>query len=80
MKKKRYNLPQIIKNDFLLNAKTHLILLLAIILSANSVIIIVYKTRLLIAEEEILSIKKKKNYDEWKNLIIEKNTLSSIIY
>ncbi|CAL4321507.1 cell division protein FtsL [Buchnera aphidicola] len=80
MKKKRYNLPQIIKNDFLLYGKVHLILLLAIILSANAVIIVVYNTRLLITEEEILNIKKKKKYDEWRNLIIEKNTLSSITF
>jgi cell division protein FtsL len=76
MKKKRYDLPKIIKKDFFIYGKVHLILLLAIIFSANSVVIVVYNTRLLIAEEENLNLKKKKD-DEWRNLIIEKNTISS---
>ncbi|QFQ32404.1 cell division protein FtsL [Buchnera aphidicola (Aphis fabae)] len=74
-KKQHYDLPNIIKNDFILFGKIHLILLFAIILSANSIVIIVYKTRMLIAQEEKLRIEKKKN-DEWRNLIIEKNTLA----
>lgn len=60
MKYKRYNLLTIIKNDFLLYGKIHLILLIAIILSANALVITVYKTRLLIAQEEELILKKKK--------------------
>ncbi|CAL4321413.1 Cell division protein FtsL [Buchnera aphidicola (Protaphis terricola)] len=75
-KKYYYDLPKIIKNDFLSFWKIHLILLFAIILSANSIIIIVYKTRLLISEEEKLQIEKKKKDEEWRNLIIEKNTLT----
>ncbi|UPT14591.1 cell division protein FtsL [Buchnera aphidicola] len=75
-KKKHYDLPIIIKNDFLLYGKIHLILLFAIILSANSIVIVVYKTRMLIAEQEQLRIEQKKKNDEWRNLIIEKNTLS----
>lgn len=59
-KKKRYDLPIIIKNDFLLYGKIHLILLFAIILSANSIVIVVYKTRMLIAEQEQLRIEQKK--------------------
>lgn len=74
MKIQRYDLPKIIKNDFLLYGKIHLTLLIAIILSASLVIITVYNTRLLITEEEDV-IQKKKN-DEWRNLIIEKNSLS----
>ncbi|QCI17050.1 cell division protein FtsL [Buchnera aphidicola (Aphis helianthi)] len=73
--KQHYDLPNIIKNDFLLYFKIHLILLFAIILSANSIVIIVYKTRMLINEEEQLHIEKNKKNDEWRNLIIEKNTL-----
>ncbi|QCI18773.1 cell division protein FtsL [Buchnera aphidicola] len=75
-KKQHYDLPNIIKNDFLSYGKIHIVLLLAIILSANSIVIIVYKTRMLIAEEEKLRIEKKKKSDEWRNLIIEKNTLT----
>ncbi|ADP67199.1 cell division protein FtsL [Buchnera aphidicola] len=75
MKIQRYDLPKIIKNDFLLYGKIHLTLLIAIILSASLVIITVYNTRLLITEEEDVIQKKKKN-DEWRNLIIEKNSLS----
>ncbi|ALD15181.1 cell division protein FtsL [Buchnera aphidicola (Aphis glycines)] len=75
-KKQHYDLPIIIKNDLLLHGKIHLILLFAIILSANSIVIVVYKTRMLIAEEEKLRIERKKKNDEWRNLIIEKNTLS----
>ncbi|WAI11983.1 MAG: cell division protein FtsL [Buchnera aphidicola (Macrosiphum albifrons)] len=75
MKIQRYDLPTIIKNDFLLYGKTHLILLISIILSASLIVMTVYKTRLLIAQEENLILKKKKN-DEWRNLIIEKNSLS----
>ncbi len=59
-KKKHYDLPIIIKNDFLLYGKIHLILLFAIILSANSIVIVVYKTRMLIAEQEQLRIEQKK--------------------
>ncbi|WP_261979548.1 cell division protein FtsL [Buchnera aphidicola] len=59
-KKQHYDLPIIIKNDFLLYAKIHLILLFAIILSANSIVIIVYKTRMLITEQEKLRIEEKK--------------------
>lgn len=59
-KTKHYDLPKIIKHDFLLYGKIHLILLFAIILSANAIVIIVYKTRMLIAEEEKLRIEKKK--------------------
>ncbi|QCI17623.1 cell division protein FtsL [Buchnera aphidicola (Acyrthosiphon lactucae)] len=76
MKTKRYDLITIIKNDFLLYGKTHLILLIAIILSASLVVITVYKTRLLITQEEKLILKKKEKNDEWRNLIIEKNSLS----
>ncbi|AAM67777.1 cell division protein FtsL [Buchnera aphidicola] len=76
MKIKRYDLPKIIKKDFFIYGKIHLILLLAIILSANSVVIVVYNTRLLIAEEENLNLKTKKKDDEWRNLIIEKNAIS----
>lgn len=75
-KKEHYDLPNIIKNDFFLYGKIHLILLFAIILSANSIVIVVYKTRMLIAEEEKLRIEYKKKNDEWRNLIIEKNTLA----
>lgn len=73
MKIQRYDLPQIIKNDFFLHGKIHLILLILIIFSASSLVIIVYETRLLIAKEEQLILKKN---DEWRNLIIEKNALS----
>lgn len=76
MKIQRYDLPQIIKNDFFLHGKIHLILLILIIFSASSLVIIVYETRLLIAKEEQLILKKKKKNDEWRNLIIEKNALS----
>ncbi|ANZ22447.1 cell division protein FtsL [Buchnera aphidicola (Diuraphis noxia)] len=61
MKIQRYDLIQIIKNDFLSNWKIHLILLIAILISASCTVITVYKTRLLISEEEnLLRIKKKK--------------------
>ncbi|CAL4326287.1 Cell division protein FtsL [Buchnera aphidicola (Brachycaudus tragopogonis)] len=76
MKIKRYDLPKIIKKDFLLHGKIHLILLMIITLSASCVVVTVYETRLLIAQEEYLIIEKKKKNDEWRNLIIEKNSLS----
>jgi cell division protein FtsL len=76
MKNQRYDLLKIIKNDFILYGKTHLILLIAIILTASFIIITVYKTRLLITQEEELLLEKKKKNDEWRNLIIEKNALS----
>lgn len=60
MKIKRYDLLKIIKNDFILNGKTHLILFIAIIVSASCVVITVYKTRQLISQEEQLILKKKK--------------------
>ncbi|AEO08028.1 cell division protein FtsL [Buchnera aphidicola] len=77
MKIQRYDLIQIIKNDFILYGKIHLILLILIILSASLVIITVYETRLLITQEEELILQKKKKNNEWRNLIIEKNSLSN---
>ncbi|WP_253254821.1 cell division protein FtsL [Buchnera aphidicola] len=60
MNTKRYDLFEIIKSDFILNWKIHLILFIAIIISASFVVITVYKTRLLITKEENLILKKNK--------------------
>ncbi|QCI24309.1 cell division protein FtsL [Buchnera aphidicola (Muscaphis stroyani)] len=76
MKKQRYNLPKIIKNDFFEYSKIHLILLLSIILSANCIVITVYNTRLLISQNEKIKLQIKKKKSEWRNLIIEKYSIS----
>ncbi|QCI15908.1 cell division protein FtsL [Buchnera aphidicola] len=76
MKNQRYDLIKIIKYDLFLYGKTHLILLIAIILSAICIVVTVYKTRLLVTQEENLILKKKEKDNTWRNLIIEKNSLS----
>ncbi|XBC37851.1 MAG: cell division protein FtsL [Buchnera aphidicola (Meitanaphis elongallis)] len=72
-----YNLSTIILNDLIKLNKKLLVLLVMITISSILTITIIHKTRLLISQEETLNILAKKERTEWKNLILERNLLTS---
>lgn len=75
--KKRYGLIRIIGNDLLRYYKLKLLLLIAILASAIIVVAITYKTRRLTAEREQMFLRRNMLDIEWRNLILEENTLSN---
>ncbi|VFP85911.1 cell division protein FtsL [Candidatus Erwinia haradaeae] len=75
MKNKRYSLPQIIFIDLMHNSKIEISLLVMILISAISVVCITYQTRLCVAQREQLFLQRNALDIEWRNLILEENSL-----
>ncbi|WP_434527203.1 cell division protein FtsL [Photorhabdus asymbiotica] len=71
----RHGLSGIIGSDFLRNAKIPLILLVAVVVSAIFVVTTTHETRLLTAEKEHLALERNALEIEWRNLILEENSL-----
>ncbi|VFP82968.1 cell division protein FtsL [Candidatus Erwinia haradaeae] len=75
MKHRRYDLPQIIFVDLIHYSKVPLLLLMTILISAFLVVIIAYQTRLYTAHREKLFLERQALNTEWRNLILEENSL-----
>ncbi|VFP80334.1 cell division protein FtsL [Candidatus Erwinia haradaeae] len=75
MKNKRYSLPQIIFIDLMHNSKIAISLLMMILISAIFVVYITYQTRLCVAQREQLFLQRNALDTEWRNLILEENSL-----
>lgn len=76
MKKKQYNLINIIYNDLFFYGKQQLLLLLLVLMSAMLVILVTYHTRSMIMDREKLFLERDTLDTEWRNLILEEKILS----
>ncbi|CRK85467.1 Cell division protein FtsL [Candidatus Providencia siddallii] len=74
---KKYNLKKIIKNDLFQYGIIQVILFISVIISAILVIITTYETRLLFTIKNNLYEEKNLLDVEWRNLIIEENSLGN---
>ncbi|CUX96336.1 Cell division protein FtsL [Candidatus Gullanella endobia] len=72
---KRNNLIFIIVNDLLNHGKLPFLLLISVLVSAVFVVTTTYQTRCLTTEREQISLEKEVLDIEWRNLILEENTL-----
>ncbi|WP_331828414.1 cell division protein FtsL [Candidatus Blochmannia sp. SNP] len=76
MKKRQYNLVNIIYNDLFFYGKQQLFLLLLVLTSAMLVILVTYNTRSMIMDREKIFLEKDALDTEWRNLILEEKILS----
>lgn len=76
LRKKKYDLVNIIYNDLCVYGKLQLLLLLLVLISAMLVIITTYYTRCMIIHREELLLEQKALDVEWNNLICEEKILS----
>ncbi|MXP67179.1 cell division protein FtsL [Pantoea sp. Aalb] len=76
VRKERFNLVNIIYSDMLLFGKI-IILFFFVIISSILVITITHKTRLLAAQREQLILEHEALNIEWRNLILEENSLGN---
>ncbi len=74
----RHGLVGAIISDLLRNDKVPLILLVAVLVSAVFVVTTVHYTRLLTAEREQLILEQATLDIEWRNLILEENSLGDL--
>ncbi|CUX97297.1 cell division protein FtsL [Candidatus Hoaglandella endobia] len=72
---KRHRLTSIIGSDLLRYDKLPLLLLISVLISAILVITTTYQTRRLTAEREQIGLEQNLLDIEWRNLILEENTL-----
>ncbi|RLM28139.1 cell division protein FtsL [Brenneria alni] len=71
----RHGLVGVIGEDLLRNAKIPVLLLIAVLVSAVFVVTTAHKTRLFTAEREQLLLERDALDIEWRNLILEENSL-----
>jgi len=69
------SLASAIREDFVHHFKLPLLLLILIICSAISIVVVTQETRQLISQKDRLSIEQDRLDVEWRNLILEDNTL-----
>lgn len=74
----RHGLVGVIGEDLLRNGKIPLLLMAAVLVSAVLVVTTAHKTRLLTAERERLLLERDALDIEWRNLILEENSLGII--
>lgn len=71
----RHGLVGVICSDILRNAKVPMILLIVVLATAILVVMAAHHTRLLTAQREQLVLEKDALDIEWRNLILEENSL-----
>lgn len=76
IKKRQYNLINIIYNDLFFYGKQQILLLLLILISAMLVILVTYHTRSMVMDREKILLEKDALDTEWRNLILEEKILS----
>lgn len=74
---RNYNLISIIVNDFCFRERISFILLIFVMLSGLLVVVTTYHTRKLIIEREQIILERDALDIEWRNLIIEENSLGN---